>query len=65
MDHITLILTTGSNNATISLAIQADNEPEIEEQFQVALTLVTPQNQRISSTDVSPNFVYIFIPACL
>jgi len=55
-------LTAGSNNATILLAIQADDEPEIEEQFQVALTLATPQNQRISSNDVSTNLVFVLIP---
>ena len=52
-------MNTGSNNVTIPLAIQGDDEPEIDEQFQVALNFVTQPNQRISSSDVSTNLLYV------
>lgn len=48
-----LNVTAGSNNATLTLAIQADDVPEIAETFQVELLSVDESNQRISQTEVS------------
>ena len=43
----------GSSNATLTLAIQADDIPEIDETFQVELLSVSEPDQLISQTEVS------------
>ena len=47
------IAIVGSNNATLTLVIQADDVPEVEEIFQVELLSVNEVDQRISSTEVT------------
>ena len=47
------IAVTGSNNVTLTLAIRADDVPEIDETFQVELLSVSEVDQQISSTEVT------------
>ena len=48
-----IIAVTGSNNATLTLAIQADDVPEIDETFRVELLSVSEVTQQISPTEVT------------